>query len=267
MNDIFIISLKKDESRRGHVTAQFQHEKIPYEVVNAIYGKELPNETIKKFYLDTLAKEKLGRSLTVGEIGCTLSHIKCYQKIIDNNLPGAFIFEDDIMLNKHTAHAIETVRQIKKLDNNSVVLMTHIDYYSEWGKIKLTNSHNIHPINYQHILKYASRTHGYYITQKAAQNLLKELITIYQPIDIWSYYVEQNLIKLYSVVPYIVGLSSHAEESNLELERKESTLPEKSTKLLLPTLLKLAKKYLYQKFAYQISIKQILRIKKQKSFW
>ena len=48
--------------------------------------------------LKNIGLELKNCSLTKGEIGCLLSHLTLWKKIIDNNLPYMAIFEDDIYL-------------------------------------------------------------------------------------------------------------------------------------------------------------------------
>lgn len=48
--------------------------------------------------LQNIGVELKNCSLTKGEIGCFLSHVSLWKKIIDNNLSYMAIFEDDIYL-------------------------------------------------------------------------------------------------------------------------------------------------------------------------
>ena len=39
--------------------------------------------------------------MTIGEVGCYLSHMWCLQDIVKNNYNNAIIFEDDIIVHKN----------------------------------------------------------------------------------------------------------------------------------------------------------------------
>lgn len=62
-----------------------------FEAVDALDITEL-NETLKLFN-----NPKIDNSLSKGQIGCLLSHLKLYKHIIDNKINITNVFEDDVM--------------------------------------------------------------------------------------------------------------------------------------------------------------------------
>lgn len=96
----FLINLNKDTERYAFMDAQLQSLGLRYQRVEAVYGKEYLDGSVKTDvrYDKTLSDKhnKLGRSLTPGEIGCAISHHNVYKKIIDNGIDFALILEDDI---------------------------------------------------------------------------------------------------------------------------------------------------------------------------
>ena len=44
--------------------------------------------------------EKFGRELTPGELGCSLSHIRLWEKMVKENIPEVLILEDDLLIGK-----------------------------------------------------------------------------------------------------------------------------------------------------------------------
>ena len=94
---IFIVNLKKDKERIDFQKQQFKKENLKFERINAIYGKDLSDkEKYKKSgsYFNYITN-------TPCIIGCFLSHLKIYKKIVQENLPYALIMEDDIKLLKN----------------------------------------------------------------------------------------------------------------------------------------------------------------------
>jgi hypothetical protein len=80
---IFIINLKKDKDRFLKISEQLNRNNFfNYERVDAIYGKDV--------YKDYNTK------LNPGQLGCYLSHLRTYSKIIEQNLEYAIILEDDV---------------------------------------------------------------------------------------------------------------------------------------------------------------------------
>lgn len=101
----------------------FQHPDAKYfERIPAVDKKLLELFGTDSLFFNTdKVKQKIGRPITLGEIGCTLSHILCWEKIASNpNLQPqdfAVIAEDDICLIADFAHILR--RQIDQCFQHS----------------------------------------------------------------------------------------------------------------------------------------------------
>lgn len=72
---IFIISLK-NSSRREIIAKHLRSLNLDFEFFDAVYGKELSEEELAKIDFDFYPKEHHSpKSLTLGEIGCAISHM------------------------------------------------------------------------------------------------------------------------------------------------------------------------------------------------
>ena len=136
-----------------------------------------------------LKKRRFYGALTLGSIGCFLSHMNIYKHIIDNNIPYAIIFEDDIKidLNKN-----DFWNKIEKID-----IPTDTDYYLlsatyyQWAKAISTNSDTIK-------LGRFTGTYAYIITNKGAKILYEKLKLIKYQIDFQiSILMKAGLINIY----------------------------------------------------------------------
>ena len=82
---VFVISLKENNyERRFSVQKQFQSRGIKFEFVDAVLGSNI----------NKVASEECEEGaywMRDGQIGCALSHMRCYQKIVDENLDFAFV--------------------------------------------------------------------------------------------------------------------------------------------------------------------------------
>lgn len=99
-----VINLKKNKQRYERFMNSYTLD-IPIERFDAIVGKELdPQEYISKNAYDTLQiAEKNGyrkrhSELTRGAIGCYLSHVELYKKLLSDECEYYLIFEDDAEL-------------------------------------------------------------------------------------------------------------------------------------------------------------------------
>jgi len=92
----FIISLAKNNSkRRDHMQNEFEKQNINFEFFDAI-TPTFNTQLLQKYELNEIHSELVDR-----EISCFLSHYVLWQKIVENNIKFAGIFEDDIFLGEN----------------------------------------------------------------------------------------------------------------------------------------------------------------------
>lgn len=94
---IYCINLERSIARRQNMQAQFERLSIPFEFINAVDGLALSDKEIATVYDKWRTRFCHGKDLSRGEIGCVLSHIEFYRRVIADNAPG-FLFEDDVNL-------------------------------------------------------------------------------------------------------------------------------------------------------------------------
>jgi GR25 family glycosyltransferase involved in LPS biosynthesis len=116
---------------------------------------------------------------SAGGVGCALSHINCWQTIVDNNYEMAVIFEDDAMLNSTSIERINTfIRSSTTLRDPS-----NWDLFllgAETGANKVIKDD---PVCEEVGVFY--QLHAYVLTKKGAEKLLKEVYPIHAHIDMW----------------------------------------------------------------------------------
>ena len=162
---IFVINLEHRQDRRDNVEKLLNG--LDYSLVQAVNGENLDSHTVKRcrsYLQKSILKEG---QLREGEIGCSLSHLKTYKQIIDNELPGALIFEDDIYFTKEIS-----IENIKK----------DVCFLPKNKPFILTLGSNIHPKTSRAIniadrviigpTNNSAQAHAYYINNIAAKNLL-----------------------------------------------------------------------------------------------
>ena len=84
--------MRKSQSQLYDFDFDFDFE---FERVNAIDGSKLKHNELKHHYDVDLNRRQYHSVLTLGEIGCYLSHRKVWQKIVDEHLDFALVLEDD----------------------------------------------------------------------------------------------------------------------------------------------------------------------------
>ena len=96
---IFVINLERNRQRREFALQKLADLGLKGEIFPAVDGKTLDLNELKSkaVYDDAVAHDKFSRSLSRGEIGCSLSHLRLYKKIVDEDIDTALILEDDAM--------------------------------------------------------------------------------------------------------------------------------------------------------------------------
>ena len=209
---IFVINLKKSVDRKKHMEKVLSELPIKVEFVEAIDGKELSDEEIFQVY-DEACKKNLSVSLTKGEIGCFLSHIKVWKKIKKQKLKEVFIMEDDIVIKDKKAF-LEILKNRNCFPKNwEIVLFAHgCSRYTGQGNETsfLFYSFKIYKqYKLKRFLGPAAGTLGYLLNQKAVEKLLKKTSPKFKGTIDHFYTGNDRIINLYGIEPVII------EESNL----------------------------------------------------
>lgn len=96
-----VINLDKSTDRLDLISAQLRRDNLSFERISAIDGLKLSEDQINDitFPLNHFdSKVRFTRALTNGEIGCFLSHRKCWETLVKSNQQWALILEDDIQI-------------------------------------------------------------------------------------------------------------------------------------------------------------------------
>lgn len=94
----YIIHLKRATARNAQVKEIIKHAPAPATILDAVDAMGLTDSNIKKFFHSNLHKPHYPFALRDTEVACFLSHRKAWQQIIDDDLDGALIIEDDMSI-------------------------------------------------------------------------------------------------------------------------------------------------------------------------
>jgi len=90
----YVINLARSTDRRKRISAELSNLGIDFEVFDAVDGAQLTEEDMA-LYSSTRSRKEGGRELGLGEIGCALSHLRLYQKLLQSHDDEFLILEDD----------------------------------------------------------------------------------------------------------------------------------------------------------------------------
>ena len=176
---VFVINLARSPQRLEAISAQLQKFGINFERIEAVDGNTYSAEQIEAVSPQALVNKSYYRDLGKGEVGCSLSHKRAWQKVIDDELDFAFILEDDITLE---ANFGDVIKLFESLPHN------------DWEYVKLYPMKRGSGKNIRHSFPYKGHefvtyhklplsTAAQVVSYKGAQRLLKNMPYVLEPID------------------------------------------------------------------------------------
>ena len=199
---VFVINLERITTRRKYIEQHVADLKVTnVEFINAVDGQAMSGEESNALHDKDWADKCVRRPLARAEIACTLSHLECYKRILNENLKGAIILEDDAKLSNNI-HEIINGLEHSNLSDNSVLLFNWVQLISRKPALSLSERYLVHDT-----FGTVSHSHAYYLTANAAENLLQFHQPVKTHIDAWRHYVDQGLISLFAIVPTIASVA------------------------------------------------------------
>lgn len=248
---IFVINLAHREDRRDYIRDHFATQSLDYEFFPAVYGKALPADELAASTSRERARE-LGesRELTLAEVGCSLSHIRIYQRMQDEMLPYACILEDDAILCEGFTNILNDLKQELATDTPLVVLLNRrVKRYTAWGGKPLTGARGLFRVIE------AQGTDGYVLNLAAARLLTEQLYPVWTVADCWDWLIQTKTVPIKGIIPYAV-MSNDDYASDIASEREARGRAKNKG------LAKLGD-FLYSRLVYRTLLRPILRIRKQ----
>jgi len=184
---VYIINLKKDTVKKQYMQQLCHKYNIDVEFINAVYGEDLSKNEINRVYDAAKSQRLFKRELTLAEIGCALSHLYVYKKILKAEIKTALILEDDINFDEKLLTFFSSLNKLPK--QWEVVLLGHHSKYSRgmptagsfWSRVKIFDNYKIEiPVEQGY------GAYGYVINTRGAEKLLNHLKTIIYPIDYFT---------------------------------------------------------------------------------
>lgn len=200
---VFVISLKRSPERRAAISSHLDRLGIEYTVVDAVDGKDLDPDYVKSL--------SQGHPIHLGAVGCYLSHISIYERLVQENIPVALVLEDDAILRPKV---MDLLRQgCRNLDFDYCFLDS--DDRGESGSIfyDASDKNEIAQGFWAYGLSGGPHcTHAYLITLPAAKRRIEYAYPIVKPIDCYEHLPYQPRF-LYIVKPKLAGVSQWSLES------------------------------------------------------
>ncbi|HIF9138804.1 TPA: glycosyltransferase family 25 protein [Photobacterium damselae] len=214
MISIYTINLKKNTERRERILQQAASVGVRIDFIDAVVGVDLDEK-----YIDSLSEKSscfIGRTLSKGEIGCYLSHVKAIKKFLLSNDDFAIITEDDIIFNDSFTSFHKKMSELRahNIFFDVILLGYRNGYGSFWGRSKISE---------YELLRFSDNgygAHAYLISRNGALKIIAEASEPIWPFDYVTGGKALELLKVYGLVNKIVDLDEFTSNlSSLESER------------------------------------------------
>lgn len=218
---VYYINLAIDLTRRYNIENMLQkYEFLNTTRISAIDTRTMENMKIFKSFIDPRAfdtlmnniktgKRNFHKELSNGAIGCYLSHLQIYNKMVEENVSHALVFEDDCRVINTATNFWSIMNSVIVPDNTDILLYDAKIY--EFNKNNCPTP-NIYQVNFFH------GTDFYLITLNGAKKLQQYLLPIEIQIDsklsMLSY---GNKICIYGYDGTKFAVSNRFFETNIQL--------------------------------------------------
>lgn len=217
MPPIFVISLKSS-IRRESISNRLNGLGLKFNFFDAVYGRDLSQEFLSEVDREfPISRFNTKKPLTLGEIGCAMSHINAYHYIVNNNIDRAIILEDDAIVSQEFEAIVKD--SLKKVSSKMEILFyEHGKAKSYFWKKNLVERYKL--VRYRTPSKNSkraiNRTTAYLITLNGAKKLLEYAYPIRLPADYLTGALQITKIKAYGIEPPCVFLGTDSEIDNIE---------------------------------------------------
>lgn len=204
----FVINLDSNPERLHSITKQCERLGLSFERISAIRGRDLTLDEKDNVYQVDANKQSYDSLLTDGEIGCYLSHIHCWKKIVDEELDYALILEDD-------AELLDSLpKYISELEKK-ITLWDYIEL-SHGSKVRSAcQSYSLdNGLAWVKRLRLNSTTTAQLVSYQGAKRLLSSATPIKRPVDIDLQFWYEKSIRCFSVEPFPVRTADFASDIN-----------------------------------------------------
>lgn len=190
---VFLINLDKNVNRLKKCDAQLKRLGVDYVRISGICGRELSDDKKKGSIRPFLWWCHAGRRIMDGEIGCALSHISIYKKMIEEGVEIACILEDDVVLDSRFPRQLGVLETLIDVEKPQIVLL------SEYGMKNVS----LQDESSMAVVKTGSFAEGYILTSLAAKAILKVNYPLRVAADTWGFFRKRGHIQLYQSIPAV----------------------------------------------------------------
>jgi glycosyl transferase family 25 len=190
-----VISLERSTDRRERVRHELDNFFLDWQFLDAVDGFAL--KVLPQSYDQPKVKRLQGYELTPGEIGCYQSHMKAWEKCVEQDKT-TLVLEDDFVINGDLRKVFESLTQMQQ----------------KWSLVRLAA---LYDVQYRvidccrgiELMENKGDPVGaaaYIIKPRAAAQLIKRSSAIYEPVDHYLEHYSKHGVPIHAVKPYPISI-------------------------------------------------------------
>ena len=178
----YMINLDKDQKEFPAISEKFSKLGVQVERLSGVYGKELSQEYLDSvmhpYARHTIKTEPVTKwdVVSLGAVGCYLSHIKAWQKLIESEEKLVHVMEDDASPECDIDKMNQFANEVEKIDPEWDVV-----YFGYFPTPFHSDTRLASGVMGVKSMVYA--THSYLISKKGAKKLLEHALPMVNAID------------------------------------------------------------------------------------
>lgn len=186
---IYYINVETRPARRSFMEEQFSTLGLHAQRIEAITPEVIPVELARKFTVPSRY-----RWLTLGELACTLSHLKAMETLLAGKATHALILEDDAVLSGYLPKFLaEFALAPPSFD------LVRVETYDDWLRIHPRADHLVGEIELRSVYTAPSGTAGYVISRRGAEKVLLNQDVFRAQVDLTLFHPFARLGKRMSI--------------------------------------------------------------------
>ncbi len=195
--DIVVISLLRSSGRRAAACHQLDATLLPWSFLNAVDGAALAS--LPPEYDGRTRLRNYGRPMSIGQIGCFMSHRMAWKQCVQANRP-MLVLEDDFLLELDLAEVLRLAEA--NMQHFDLLKLQGLNLKQKFTVVKKCGDHQL--VRHHHS---PMGTTAYIIKPEIARLLLEKSRHFHAPIDDFLDHDWIHGLKILSLLPYLVKAS------------------------------------------------------------
>lgn len=180
---VLVINLDASVDRMRNMSEQLKRMDVSFSRISAVDGGKLSEKFVDSIvppFSDVLARLDFPKKLTKGEIGCFLSHRKCWQTLLESKEEWALVLEDDVYISDRVK---EYIGREDWIPEGAGFVQLNIDRKRSFcirpRSVELDTGDTLYRIFYP----YPMGAFAYIISRRTAEDALISSAKIVAPVD------------------------------------------------------------------------------------